>query len=266
MPKLLISFVLLFLSFPLFAGDDATTPILVPLFYNGPGAYGSTWWTGVRIDNHMSVPFSSPGAVFSVMCPIPEGCESETIQPADGGFLIRPQTASGLLLYAPANEAHLVAFSARFGEGSDLGANGSELPVARAQQFRRDAVRLPAMPLHNQVRPLRTTLRIYGLDAIEGTRVRVEVRDWFTPAAAPRASKEYTLTAAPSPAGSAKPLYPAFGQILLQSEFPFELLRGGSFGITVVPLALPSGEVPRIWAFASTVDNLSQDVSIQQPQ
>jgi len=42
------------------------------------------------------------------------------------------------------------------------------------------------------------------------------------------------------------PLYPAFAQLALQQEFPFEQLLGSTFAITIVPLPLPSGEVPRI--------------------
>jgi hypothetical protein len=61
-------------------------------------------------------------------------------------------------------------------------------------------------------------------------------------------------------------LFPAYAQLSLQQEFPLGQLSGSSFNVTVVPLPFASGSIPRIWAFISTTENVSQQVSVQTPQ
>jgi hypothetical protein len=249
------------------AGSVSAATILVPTLYVGPGALGSRWYSNVVVNNHSAVPFSSPGVQFLVHCPIPEGCFSAEVAPGAYGHIVAPRPAEGLLLTAPDGIAEDLAFQARFGQEEQFRAvNGAELPLVREHEFVRRPIRLPAVALHTTLVPIRTTLRIYGIDAIEGTTVRVEVRSWFNPSEEPLASKVVTLRVPASPAGVATPIYPAYAQLAMQQEFPFEVLRGTSFNITIVPLPLGSGEVPRIWAFLSTTTNTNDHVSIQQPQ
>lgn len=248
------------------AAEPGVSTILVPTLYNGPGAFGSTWWSSVVVNNHSPLPFSSPGVEFIIQCPIPEGCFSEEVPAGEFGGLIAPRPAGGLLLYAPAEVAENLAFQARFGQGNSAVTNGAELPLVREREFKRGEIHLPSVQLHLTQLPVRTTLRVYGVDALPGTTVRIDVRSWHVVTGGVRASKIVSLHVPESPAGSSRPIYPAYAQIALQQEFPFESLLGSAFNITIVPLPLESGEVPRIWAFLSTTSNVSQQVEIQQPQ
>jgi hypothetical protein len=244
--------------------ETGPTTILIPTLYLGPGAHGSNWWSGLVVNNYSSVPFSSPGVEFILQCPIPEGCFSAEVPPGELGVHMAPRPANGLLLHTTHEIARNLVFQARFGQGQDHFTNGTEMPVVREHQFTTRTIHLPSVVLHQTLSSIRTTLRIYGVDAIPGTTVRVEVRPWYAPVEPPLASKQITLQVPPSP--TPEPIYPAYAQLNMQHEFPFEVLLGTSFNISIVPLPLPSGELPRIWAFISTTSNVNNDVSIQQPQ
>ena len=260
---------LLVLTFPLFA-QEATTTILVPTLYRGGGAFGSSWWSWVVLTNRSSVNLTSPGVRFGVACPIPEGCVRPEIEPQQSGSIISPTPGNGLLLHLPVSVAQKLAMQARFGQGTDTGANGTELPLVREDRFTRDPILFPIVRLFHTTTlqtPFRTSLRVYGVDAVPGTMVRVEVRHFFAPLDSPvLGSRVLTLDVPPSPAGVSRPIFPAFAQFTLQQEFPFDQLGGSAFAINVVPLPLPSGEVPRIWAFLSSTDNTTQEVVIHSPQ
>ena len=238
--------------------------ILIPTLYSGAGAFGSTWWSSVVINNHSSAGFSSPGVQFAVECPIPEGCTSDTVGAGEFGEIVGPRPAAGLLLHGDAAVLSLLAFQGRFGQGSFYFTNGTELPIVRENAFVRTPIRFPYVTLHLTHVSVRSTLRIYGPDAEPGTQVRVEVRFWDSPTGQPIASETVQLSVPSQPTQS--PLFPAYAQLSLQQEFPFEQLNGSSFNITVVPLASSSGSIPRIWAFISTTENVSQQVSVQTPQ
>jgi hypothetical protein len=245
------------------APETGTTTILIPTLYQGPGAHESIWWSYAAIDNESALPLTSPGVEFFVPCPpIPEPCERAEVPPGEGGAIASPWPADGLLLHVQAEVADDLAFKARFGQG-EYGLDGTELPVVREHQFRRKPVRLPGVRLYVTPVPIRTTLRIYGIDAIPGTTVRVEAG---FPGRPPHASGLVTLHVPPSPAGLPAPLYPAYAQLALQTEFPYDILLAAGANITIVPLPLPSGEIPRIWAFVSTISNVTNEVWIQQPQ
>lgn len=243
-----------------------TSTILIPTLYIGPGSHGSFWWSGASVNNYSELPFASPGVEFIVQCPIPEGCFSSEVPPGEFGLIIAPRPAGGLLLHAPSEVAGDLAFQARFGQGENVLLNGTELPVVREQQFRRGPIHLPSVALHMTLTPVRTTLRVYGVDALPGTTVRIEVRPWYLLTGPPLAAKLVSLHAPPSPDTAPEPVYPAYAQLALQREFPFEQLMGTAFNISIVPLPLESGEVPRIWAFLSTTANGTNEVSIQTPQ
>jgi hypothetical protein len=135
----------------------------------------------------------------------------------------------------------------------------------REREFVRRTLHFPYLPLLPYPTPVRTTLRIYGPDADEGTTVRVELTSWTSPSGPVRASKNIVLAVPAQPA--AGKIFPAYAQVNLQEEFlsgPFQL--GDSENVAVVPLPLPSGEIPRIWAFITITDNISQEVTVQRPQ
>ena len=254
------------LTFDVEEASNARTKILVPTLYNGPGAFGSDWWSSLIVNNHSGRPFSSPGVGFMIQCAIPEGCFSQEVPPGEFGRVTSPLPAAGLLLHPSAEIARNLAFQARFGSGDMSVGTSSELPLVRESEFSIHPIRLPAVAIHDSRPPVRSTLRIYGPDAQPGASVRVEVRHWFDPSGPVIAARTLTLTIPPSPPGVDVPIYPAYADLALQQEFPIEIVGGITFNITVVPLPLPTGEVPRIWAFVSITENDTQRVAIQRPQ
>jgi hypothetical protein len=250
-------------------GQGAVTTILVPTLYNGPGAFGTQWWSMVAVDNQSSRPFSSPGVSFTVLgppCGIPEGCTTSEIAPGRSGVVASPLPATGLLLYSTADLAHDLAFRGRFGSGNPGRGTSSELPIVREAEFSRRAIRLPYVTIHNTRTPIRSALRIYGPDAIPGTTVRVQLRHAADPAAGAVVAERIVQLGVPHSIGPFW-LYPAFAQLALQHEFPEALVRGSTFTITVTPLPHHYLETtPRIWAFISTTENDTQEVETQRPQ
>lgn len=246
-------------------GQSAVTTILVPTLYNGPGAFGSQWWSRLVVNNHSPLAFSSPAVSFLVVCPIPEGCVRAEVAPGDFGAVESPNPATGLLLYSTVDLARDLAFSARFGSGDPARGTSSELPIVREAEFSRRPIRLPAVWIHNTRTPIRSMLRIYGPDALPGTTVRIELRHFLSPSGEVLADRTLQLIVPASPPGSLRPVYPAFAQLALQQEFPLDVVKGSLFSITVTPLPLPGG-TPRIWAFISTTENDTQEVETQRPQ
>jgi len=119
--------------------------------------------------------------IFRVSCLIPEGCFEAAVPPGYLGAIVSPRPANGLLLHLPVEIARQTAFQARFGQGANRLINGAELPLVRDDRFARGSIHLPNVTLHLTFSPIRTSLRIYGIDALPGTTVRVEVRSYAAP-------------------------------------------------------------------------------------
>ena len=241
-----------------------SSTILIPTLYSGPGAFGSTWWSGVSINNYSSADFSSPGVQFRILCNIPEGCTSDSVPAGEVGDIYGPRPAAGLLLHGESEVLSLLAFWGQFGQVSFDVTYGTELPIVRENAFVRTPIRLPNVGLFHTRVSVRSTLRIYGPDAEPGTQVRVEVRSSLSLTGQPLASKTVQLGVPSQPTQVA--LFPAYAQLSLQQEFASLEPNDSSFNISVIPLPFPSGSIPRIWAFISTTENISQQVSVQTPQ
>ena len=246
------------------ASASAASPVLIPTLYAGPGAFGTRWNTAVVLNNHTTADFRSPGVTFGIICFIPEGCRSDTIPAGGFGDIASPHAANGLLLYLPDDQTD-ISFMARFAASPrNTLAGGTELPVVREREFSRRALHLPYVPVSWEGTPLRTTLRIYGPDVQPGTAVRVELRSWTDLEGQPIASKVVELGIPSQPAAGT--IYPAFAQLNLQDDFGPAVSAAVYHNVTVVPLPLPSGELPRIWAFLTITNDVTQEVTVQRPQ
>jgi hypothetical protein len=240
----------------------AASPVLIPTLYNGPGAFGTRWSTAVVLNNHTTAEFRSPGVTFGVLCPIPEGCLSDVVPAGAFGGIASPNAANGLLLDLPDEQAD-IAFMARLAASPrNALTGGTELPVVREREFSRRALHFPYVPVLADPSPARTTLRIYGPDVQPGTAVRIELRYWLGPEGEPITSKIVELAIPPQP--TAGTIYPAFAQVDIQ-DFAAGVLSVFD-NISVVPLPLPSGELPRTWAFLTITDDVTQEVTVQRPQ
>ena len=71
---ILLLFVLTLTPASTIAQSQATTPVLIPVFFAGPGAFGSFWNTQLTILNNSVKPLTSIPYIYE--CPIPEGCLS----------------------------------------------------------------------------------------------------------------------------------------------------------------------------------------------
>jgi hypothetical protein len=245
-----------------------TTRVLVPVFYNGPGGFGSQWFTTVNLNNFTSQTVAGHGLTFMARsCQIPEGCPRSELAPGEYGSVGSQFTPAnfpaGFFLYLPSAETNAFEIDARFGE-TTRNLYGVELPIAREADFRRTAIVLPYVAFTGFHNELRTTVRVYSPDPIFAQRVRVEIRNWGAQAtAAPLGSVDVTLDLF-DPGGTAEPLQPAFAQIELQRVFPS--VFSGVVSVRVIPLQKPFGPIPRIWAFATAVRNDNNEVAVFSPR
>lgn len=236
------------------AAAQATSPVLIPIYYNGNGAFGSQWYTTVVVNNFSTQTITGNGLAFLTTCPIPEGCRASDLGPGAIAGLFGPDSMAGLLMHVPADEAHDVEIQAHFGEGT-RNRYGTLLPVVREAGFRSDEIVLLQVPMLGFDGAIRSTLRIYSPEP-DPIQVRVELLPWFTRSGPPDAMKVVTLAR-----GDA--IHPAFAQLDLQREFPG--LNSGAERIRVTPL--PFGDThPRIWAFATVVENATNEVTVVAPQ
>src|ERR1051325_1544120 len=133
------------------------TPVLIPVFFSGPGAMGSQWRTELSVANEND--FGVPGASVT----------------------IGQNESEGKLMSIPRQGAENIFFDARVRdtsrEAEDLGA---ELPVVREKNFYSGAFDLLNVPADPR---FRVSLRAYRID--DGTTVHVKIRPMLEPNAAP---------------------------------------------------------------------------------
>lgn len=232
-----------------------TTPVLIPTFYNGSGQFGSQWFTNVWVVNGMEENLAGRGIEFTISCPIPEGCLSSDVPVKQYGAVSGPQSDRGLLLHLPADAAHLVEFSAHFGEGNR---RAYELPIVRESDFRQDRFGMPVVPFHGD---FRSTLRIYSPDPLVDQQVIVRLIPAHAPFIDPEATRIVTLGVE---IPTALPIRPAFAQISLQREFP--QIMSGAMRIDLESVPRLDGRIPRIWAFVTVTFNDRNDVIVITPQ
>jgi hypothetical protein len=227
--------------------------------YSGPGANGSHWETLVWVSNFSAEPFTAPGLEFALAdsCII-NICLDTTIRARRSGELIHPRSPNGLLLNVPDGVLVTVKIAAA---PSHPWSSGTELPVAREADFVRRPLRFALVPINDD--HVRVTLRVYALDAVEETRVRVETLDGLS---LERALAESVLSLPKPKQAVSAPQNPGFASALLSAANIEDLNPSEYFAVSVTPLPLPSGELPRIWAFLTITDNVTQSVTVQQPQ
>lgn len=246
------------LALPTVADDT----ILIPIFYNGPGGFGTQWRTTVLVRNRMATPLAVPGIDWLVTCPIPEGCARDVVDPGEHGTLIAPPSREGLVLHVDADDTERLAFRAFFAAAPRI-SGGSELPIVRSREFRTDDIYLHFVHLHGHPNPSRTSLRLYGIDARADTRVRIVLLDSFFGQI--YAGRDVTLTVPAMPQDIPN-IKPAFAELDLARAFPDVVDRAGQVDIRITPLPFADGTIPRIWALATITDNVTNEVRVVSPQ
>jgi hypothetical protein len=225
--------------------ESAFERVLVPLLYNGPGAYGSQWVTEGRIyPTETDQPLRWMHDVVKAEC-ASGSCEGGNVDLTRFG-----NHPAGLLLFLPRHLGHVETDLFVRDTSRENASWGAQVPVVREQDFVRErTMRFPDIPF---VAPYRALLRIYGVDAASA-HVLVFAGD---------RSRSVRLNGAcgfdVTPCNSARP---AFAAVDLLEAFP-ELAGRGRFSVGVVPNG-PAGH--RYWAFVSITNNETQHVTVVTP-
>lgn len=217
--------------------------VLVPVLYEGPGAFGSQWATEAVMINATDTPLES---LPDVARPLPRVAARQSVSL----FPLFGNRASGLLLFIPRGR------DVRFGNlvrdlSRDTQQWGSEVPVVREEDARLE-VYLPNVPFDPNYR---LQLRVYGL---EGVPMQVEVAvqgQGFVP----QQALQLSAPCATAPCNSNQPAYASAD---LRQLFP--RLTGGRATIQVRPAS--HEEHDRMWAFVTVTNNTTQAVTVISPQ
>ncbi|HEX6101007.1 MAG TPA: hypothetical protein VF432_32115 [Thermoanaerobaculia bacterium] len=217
--------------------------VLVPVLYEGGGAYGSEWATEVDMINASRSP-----AHF-----VPEAARPLTsLGPRSrvslDGFGNRP---SGLVLFVPRG------FDIRFGSvirdrSRDESQWGTELPVVRERDTR-TALTLANVPFDPRYR---VQLRIYEID---GGPVDVQVTASRGTESATKGYAVRAVCAEPPCSGNR----PSYRSVDLTAELS-SLMGKGRFDVTVANMR--GWMSPRMWAFITVTNNETQHVTVISPQ
>ena len=140
--------------------------LVIPLVYNGPGAYGATWHTSVTVSNRSQrSSLGSPGNLQFVYCEgAPDGCTGTDGSPylianmtgrvianAPHGMIINDFEGAGFAT------AHIAA------EPRDPDTEGTEIPIAHGADFgtSKKMVNVPTSVTSGH--PVRVLLRLYAI-------------------------------------------------------------------------------------------------------
>lgn len=244
-----------------FGPDEKPDPsvferVLVPLMFDGPGAFGSQWTTELRIFNG-SLFSIDPLNRFNLSCQGPYGCPPRI--PANTvlrlGVSELGHWQHGYVLAVPHEVAPDLHYGLHIRDLSRQGESwGTEIPVIPASGMT-DSVTLLDVPLDDRYR---RSLRIYGLDAIDGTKV---ILTWHSDSGGrlPQFIELRTLGRCvtepcwlPEPAGAIIPL---------ETRFPFQ-----SGDRVRLELRTQGPVGAKIWAFVSLTNNDTQQVTTITPQ
>jgi hypothetical protein len=244
LPLLLLTIVAAVLSLPL-RGDEL---VLVPIWYNGYGAEGSNWTTQLSAYSTSRRAYIEPNDRGALPCqwlanPCPRGFFQEkmlvypALQSMPGGFLMSVPDAS---------ELH---FSLRVFEETawreDLGV---DVPVLRERDLSRGNVQLMNVP-RADVDLFRYTLRVYGIG-----NGYVSMADGSPDLVM---TKQVQLVAVPQGLG-----HYYLEDATFVRDLVFAVGQMGEVRVEIEPMT------PNLlwWAFISTTNKRTQDVTIVTPQ
>ena len=223
--------------------------VLIPLVYNGPGAFGSEWVTEGEIRNLASAPMPWFPDVLRNRC---SGCGTSLAAGATLPLSAFGNDADGVVLFIPRTMAEDVRFGARIRDTSrEVSSWGTQLPIARESEFAERHF-LPNIPVDPRYRAL---LRIYAVDGVSklaGVAVKTGEKTI--------ASRVVQLNG-PCQASPCNSLDPAFASIDVASLVP-----AGTAGPISLEIYRASSSPAPVWAFVSITNNTTQQVTIVSPQ
>ena len=213
--------------------------VLLPVLYQGPGAFGSQWQTDVVMRNFSQFRVQALPNAAAPQPPVPPGA-AVSLASAFGN---RP---SGVLLFVPRGSN--VGFTSHIRDVSrDATQWGTEMPVVRESEAK-DSMAFANVPFDPRYR---LQLRIYGFDGVK-TPVRVTVD--------PNAFRPSRLVRGPCADVPCNSNQPAYLSIDLGSEFP------GLSGKHTLFLQQELYHPHPLWAFITVTNNETQHVTVISPQ
>jgi hypothetical protein len=236
--------------------------VLVPVFYFGPGAGSSQWFTRVAAINggDTKVELVRPAFEGSPLCGGVCGCGVNAVMnPTDEKFMCQTLAdPAGVVLFVPKNASAAVQFQSWIGEQSR--GSSCEIQVVRQKDLRTAKsflLNLPADPRY------RVALRVFDAFSRDGLQVRVRALD-------PRnldhiAIVETTLTLRTTIrtfVAEPFPWQPAFAMIGdLTAAYP-QLLAYGNYFLEITPIK----PLDSFWALATITNNETQQVTTVTPR
>jgi hypothetical protein len=220
--------------------------VLVPVFFSGPGAFGSQWKTEAALYNGDDYPIDEAGQpFFTFQCPF-DPCDGRP-QPRATTFASGESVPTGVVSFLPRYAMPNVHFSVLVRDLSrDATDFGTSVPVVRESEMFTRAFSLVNVPSDARYR---LGLRLYAYDTIPTT---------------------FLVTMTPIGGGNVAnfnvPLLPArehafafIGDLL--AEHP-EVAGQGPMTITITPFEPAS----RAWGYVSITNNNTQHVTVITPE
>lgn len=242
--------------------EDAPSPsmferVLLPVYFFGPGAFGSRWTTEISLRNnapYVVEPYRPlPSAVICPLVPCsPKIPASSTISSLDLGA----SRSGGVLFFIPGEVAPNVHFGSLVRDTSHSAEGwGTEVRAVREREFRTGRMELLNIPISPKYR---VALRVYNVDSVdEAVGITIfGMNGGQTRVMTTLALRSSDPCATNDPCASDEPAFAMIGDLV--AAFP-ELAGEHSVRMQVFSSS-------RAWAFVSVTNNETQEVTIISPQ
>jgi hypothetical protein len=239
---------------------SAYTPLLIPLIFQGPGAFGSQWFTEAIAYNESETAVTPLNPdVISTCPPNVSPCPSPAFAAKSWAeFHHGPNQPAGAVVWIPRSQEKDLHFALHVRDLSRAtDHHGTEIPVVREHELL-DAVHLLNVPVTSG---FRHTLRVYDLGFTDSRRVSVAA---YSPTNELIASTTLDLSAADEgclggPVGCT-PNLPRYGTVS-------DIVPPAAAGSEAIRLEIRSIDTGmRLWAFVSVTNNSTQQITTITPQ
>ena len=243
--------------------------ILVPVFFQGAGALGSSWTTTVSIANSGTTAIRFADANLEVQ-PCAAACAcgqtNEVAIESVNRLCILNANPAGLILYrdkssGASEDVHFGGRIADVSRTSDTA--GTELKIVRESELRAYRIVLPDIPIGANYR---VALRVFDARPFPGIAVTMRIHD--------RADLFSSIVedgiplTATTDVVNGRPLHPSFAMIPdVAAAYP----QLAGHGVVTIELLLPEPLIspprpPAYWAVTSITNNTTQQVTMVTPQ
>lgn len=237
---------------------SAYTPVLVPLIFSGPGAFGSEFITEATAHNESAIAINPLNSGAIMTCPPAIGpCPPPFPAESWESFHHGAEYPNGLVLWLPRSQEDNIHFSlhvrdiSRAAEGA-----GTNIPVVREGELIEGDVHLLNVPITSG---FRHTLRIYDLGFNGDGSVTVEALSSTNDRIG---SRVVGLSSGDGTCGIPEGCTPNLPRFAVVSDFvsPAE-------GVDAVRFVIrPTDPGMRLWAFVSITNNTTQQITTVTPE